>query len=47
MALNRSLQDEDIAQELILESDAQMSEDDISPHSDSHTKEDERMDRLH
>jgi hypothetical protein len=36
IALKRRLQDEDIAQELILESDAHISEDDISPpHSDS------------
>jgi hypothetical protein len=43
MALKRRLQDEDIAQELILESDsnAHTSEDDISPlQSDSDTEED-------
>jgi hypothetical protein len=43
MALKRRLQDEDIAQELILESDsgAHISEDDISPpQSDSDTEED-------
>jgi hypothetical protein len=43
MALKRKVQDEDIAQELILESDsdAHISEDDISPpQSDSDTEED-------
>jgi hypothetical protein len=43
VALKRRLQDEDIAQELILESDsdAHLSEDDISPlQSESDTEED-------
>jgi hypothetical protein len=48
MALKRGLQDEDIAQELILDSDsdAHMSEDDISSQSDSDTEDDDRKDRL-
>jgi hypothetical protein len=47
MYLKRRLQDEDLAQELILESDsdAHISEDDISPsQSDSDTEEDDRTD---
>jgi hypothetical protein len=46
MALKGRLQDEDIAQELILDTDseAHISEDDISPQSDSDTEEDDRTD---
>jgi hypothetical protein len=46
MALKRRLQDEDMAQELILDSDsdAHISEYDISPQSDSDTEEDDRKD---
>jgi hypothetical protein len=42
MALKRRLQDKHIAQELILDSDTHISEDDISPQSDSDTEEDDR-----
>jgi hypothetical protein len=47
MALKRRLQDDDIAQELILESDsdAHIAEDEISPpQSDNDTEEDDRTD---
>jgi hypothetical protein len=46
MGLKRRLQDKDIAQELILDSvsDAHISEDDISPQSDSDTEDNDRKD---
>jgi hypothetical protein len=49
VALKRRLQDEDIAQELILRADSEVhiSKDDISlPESDGDTEEDCRIDRL-